>query len=190
MQTFVASYNLEENAEILDNKRLFKQLLEGYQITNSLVNNKGWIHHPAVTMWRGHEAALYVYLREIRSECLRRGIGQDSTLLEKCRELTKNHPNNGFPAWWNRSDILSSHKSRLKCKGLIDSLAAAIKKKYKIKCFDDWSEVHFKRTKNELRFEDVKKLRSFLTIGENALISNYYDQFGWSEPLNLLYIWP
>lgn len=92
MQTFypVDTANFRDIARVLDNKRLNKQALEGWQIMMTLLEldpqgnhrpAKGWKNHPAVKMWRGHEYALNMYVQQMVHEWLRRGF--KSTIGEK-----------------------------------------------------------------------------------------------------------
>jgi hypothetical protein len=85
MQTFVpiASTDYSDIAKVLDNKRLLKQALEGWQILMVLEKlnpegqfrePKGWVNHPAVKMWRGHTPALYRYVNDMLHEASNRGI--------------------------------------------------------------------------------------------------------------------
>jgi hypothetical protein len=84
MQTFVPlTDSFEDIAKVLDNKRLNKQALEGWQILMVLLEldpqgnhriPKGWVNHPAVRMWRGHEYALYRYIDVMVTEWKRRGF--------------------------------------------------------------------------------------------------------------------
>lgn len=194
MQTFLTSYNLSENAKVLDNKRLFKQLLEGYQILNTIINNGQWENHPAVKQWKSTPQALFWYIHSIWNECKIRGIAENSNLYFRCKDLLlEKDLNEQFlenPKWWNRQDIISSHRGRLKCKGLIDSICAIIKKKNKIKNLDKWLKERFHKTKNQLKYSDIENLKSWLTEEEKSLISNHYDQFNWSESESLEYVWP
>lgn len=94
MQTFVPlTSSYEDIARVLDNKRLNKQALEGWQILMNLLEldpqgqqrvSKGWSNHPAVKMWRGHETALYLYIQAMVAEWKRRGF--KSTIGEKAKE--------------------------------------------------------------------------------------------------------
>jgi len=55
MQTFLPYKNYSQCAEILDNKRLNKQILESYQILKVLSGQSpsgAWRNHPAVLMWK------------------------------------------------------------------------------------------------------------------------------------------
>lgn len=85
MQTFLpfANTNFAESAKVLDNKRLNKQALEGWQILMTLWEldptgehrtPKGWVNHPAVKMWRGHEFLLYQYVLAMTNEWIDRGF--------------------------------------------------------------------------------------------------------------------
>jgi hypothetical protein len=93
MQTFVpVTDSFESIAKVLDRQRLNKQALEGWQILMTLLEldprgnhraPKGWVNHPAVKMWRGHEMALYVYIQAMVNEWKRRGY--KSTIGDKAK---------------------------------------------------------------------------------------------------------
>ncbi len=93
MQTFVPlTSSFEDIAKVLDRQRLNKQALEGWQILMTLLEldpqgnhriPKGWVNHPAVKMWRGHEIALYRYIEAMVDEWKRRGY--KSTIGDKAR---------------------------------------------------------------------------------------------------------
>lgn len=93
MQTFVPLISsFEDIARTLDNKRLNKQALEGWQILMTLLEldpqgnhriPRGWVNHPAVKMWRGHEMALYLYIDAMVIEWKRRGY--KSTIGDKAK---------------------------------------------------------------------------------------------------------
>lgn len=93
MQTFVpVTDSFEHIAKVLDNKRLNKQALEGWQILMTLLEldpqgdhrvPKGWVNHPAVKMWRGHEIVLYQYIDAMVVEWKRRGY--KSTIGDKAK---------------------------------------------------------------------------------------------------------
>ena len=133
MQTFVpiASLSYENMAKYLDNKRLNKQALEGWQIMMTLLEldpqgndrkPKGWVNHPAVRMWSKHEYELYKYVMAMTSEWQSRGFkttidikatntimtarekGKLPMLSEKPRWMTK---------WADFEKIASSHRVAL-----------------------------------------------------------------------------
>jgi hypothetical protein len=76
MQVFLPDSNFATCAEVLDTKRLVKQLLEGRQIMTILANESpsgAWRNHPAVKMFKGYERTLYSYLFAIKDEMVNRG---------------------------------------------------------------------------------------------------------------------
>lgn len=76
MQVFLPESNFKHCAEVLDHKRLVKQLLEGRQIMTVLAGespSNAWRNHPAVKMFKGYEHDLYFYLKAIRTEMEQRG---------------------------------------------------------------------------------------------------------------------
>lgn len=132
MQTFVPlTSSFEAIAKVLDNKRLNKQALEGWQILMNLLEldpqgnhriSKGWSNHPAVRMWRGHEYALYRYIIAMVDEWKQRGY--KSTIGDKARAtimraielgIVDGHTEN--PSWLSSFDqfsvIASSHRLAL-----------------------------------------------------------------------------
>jgi hypothetical protein len=132
MQTFVPlTESYDDIAKVLDNKRLNKQALEGWQILMNLLEldpqgnfrpAKGWRNHPAVKMWRGHEMALYVYIQAMVKEWKSRGF--NSTIGEKAQATMLraeqlgllDHPSDP-PAWIRDmslfDEIASSHRIAL-----------------------------------------------------------------------------
>ena len=137
MQTFlpVATVDFDEVAKLLDNKRLNKQALEGWQIMMTLLEldpqgeyrkPKGWVNHPAVKMWRDHEAVLFTYVMAMVKEWKARGyqstIDQkaDKTIdvaLQLCLIEEGEH---SLPSWMQDSskfeEIASSHRKALLAK--------------------------------------------------------------------------
>jgi hypothetical protein len=195
MQTFLTSYNLAQNAAVLDGKRLFKQLVEAYQILSTLSTGKGWINHPATKQWAGSEVFLFEYIRAIHTECHNRGIALHTKLLTKSATIISTVYSKQLstqPTWWNRPDITVTHRSRLLCKGQIDAYCVAIKKFHGVKKMDDWIVARFKKTKNQLRHTDLNNLRFLIPneLAEEYIPKNHYSQFNWEKDLTLDYIWP
>lgn len=121
MQTFLPEYTLVGSAEALDNKRLNKQILEGYQILKLLSDysdKKAWAHHPAVLMWKGHEYSLRSYTQTMIAEARTRGIKTDKN-QQNLWDLEKSYGKNwgtGMPSWfsgknWDRIRI--THQANL-----------------------------------------------------------------------------
>ena len=132
MQTFVpVTSSFEDIAKVLDNKRLNKQALEGWQILMTLLEldpqgnhriPKSWVNHPAVKMWRGHEMALYRYIDAMVIEWKRRGY--KSTIGDKAKativramELGLIDEISSNPTWLSNlstfKDIAISHRVAL-----------------------------------------------------------------------------
>jgi hypothetical protein len=115
MQTFMSEPHLYDCAAVLDDKRLNKQYLEGWQILNAIaqtpegggqrVNGKIPFasNHPATNQWRGHEYALSGYLACVEAELNIRGI-KTVTIMEKIQQTMKENgwfqQLSGLPSWW------------------------------------------------------------------------------------------
>ena len=94
MQTFVPSdLSFEDNARILDYRRLGKQRVECKQILQALSYGTSWTNHPATQMWRGYEPALRRYMAAMIREWIDRGYNN-----------TMDIPRGGgrvkMPPWW------------------------------------------------------------------------------------------
>lgn len=105
MQTFLPYADFNKSAKVLDDKRLWKQVLEAKQILNVLNKKKldmptGWRNHPAVLMWEGYEAALKVYQFYMLREWIWRRFQQRICVSYEC------------PSWLN-GPIHSTHRSNL-----------------------------------------------------------------------------
>jgi hypothetical protein len=122
MQTFLPSKTFNTSAEMLDNKRLNKQILEGYQILNVLSNDDphaGWRNHPAVKMWRGSEHFLYSYVLAMVAEANKRGIKTDKNMenLSSLRNRMKDGWGTSSPDWYHDEllmrKITTTHRANL-----------------------------------------------------------------------------
>ncbi len=80
MQTFLPYADYHLSARVLDNKRLGKQRVECKQILIALIEGRGWIHHPATKMWKGHLAALVDYTVAICNTWIAKGF--DDSILD------------------------------------------------------------------------------------------------------------
>lgn len=122
MQTFLTSTNSLECAQSLDNKRLNKQILEGYQILNVLSGRSkggGWRNHPAVLMWKGYEHGLWKYIESMVQIANLRGIKTENnvknlnTLYAECAEDWGTE----HPAFWRDEHkvmrIITTHRANL-----------------------------------------------------------------------------
>lgn len=122
MQTFLPSKTFNTSAQMLDNKRLNKQVLEGYQILNVLSNDDphaGWRNHPAVKMWRGSEHFLYSYVLAMVAEANKRGIKTDKNMenLTRLRNANKDRWGTDSPFWYHDELIMrkinTTHRANL-----------------------------------------------------------------------------
>jgi hypothetical protein len=133
MQTFlpIATTNFEDIAKMLDRQRLNKQALEGWQILMVNLeldpdgNNrkpKGWVNHPAVKMWKGHERTLLRYILAMTDEWVARGyrttIGDKAvaTMIAGLK-LRRTVAFEELPAWMENQEkflaIAKSHRLAL-----------------------------------------------------------------------------
>ena len=119
MQTFVPFADFNESAEVLDNKRLNKQLLEGRQIYQILVSGRrtgGWVNHPAVKMWRNYDMSFFNYLESVKNECVHRGIQTEknwNAILDLHEKNWNRGSNIVMPPWWNDQRVHESHRNNL-----------------------------------------------------------------------------
>ena len=107
MQTFVPLPNITDSANVLDKQRCWKQVVETYQILNSLSSGKGWIHHPATKMWKNHTECLKFYFNEFYTVSIEKWNIQIRA-FSKMRisgEIV-------YPDWWG-GPIHSSHRAAL-----------------------------------------------------------------------------
>lgn len=121
MQTFLPYPDFRLSAIALDNRRLGKQRVEGWQILEVLrskrekpYNSTGWMHHPAVLMWEGYEHSLATYTLAVIGEWQRRAFN-DSMLARVSDRLQELH--GGFtkanPPWLGDQRLHSSHRAAL-----------------------------------------------------------------------------
>jgi hypothetical protein len=122
MQTFFPYKDYDMSAQALDSKRLNKQVLECYQILKVLSNpdpRAGWRNHPAVKMWRNHEAELWNYTMAMVYEATDRGIKTDKNLdnLNALHKSEGMYWGFGEPTWFNDSIVMAkvnaTHKANL-----------------------------------------------------------------------------
>ncbi len=120
MQVFLPERSFWDSAAALDQKRLVKQLLEGRQIMTILVGenkSNAWTNHPAVRMFRGHHAALYVYLAAIRYEMHLRGYSWQKNWAEIERIMKSNMQPYSLPKWMHNeytvNSVVTTHRGRL-----------------------------------------------------------------------------
>lgn len=122
MQTFLPSTNFAWAAQMLDSKRLNKQILEGYQILNVLSNQSptgGWRNHPAVLMWKNHEGVLLKYIGYMIHEAKQRGIQttKNESNIKSLFDKVGNSWGKTLPKWLNNDltsmRIVTTHRASL-----------------------------------------------------------------------------
>ena len=122
MQTFLPHINSLDAARALDNKRLNKQILEGYQILKVLSGaspSGAWRNHPAVLMWKGYEHGLWNYIRSMVDVASLRGIKTENN-VNNLKELYKQYSKdwgNEHPNFWRDENkvmrIITTHRANL-----------------------------------------------------------------------------
>lgn len=111
MQTFLPYKSFKKSAKVLDKKRCWKQCVETMQILRGLqgeANGGGWLRHPAVLMWKGHEEFLKHYFNvflKVAKE--KHGINTKYEYLKvKKKKITK-------PFWYGKKKFHRGHRARL-----------------------------------------------------------------------------
>ena len=121
MQTFLPSADYEYAAQTLDNKRLNKQILEGYQIMKVLSGaseSGAWRNHPAVLMWKNAEHSLMDYIDNMVYEANFRGIKTDKNVLnlQTLKRSFSSRWGKSQPVWQkpeHLNRVITTHKVNL-----------------------------------------------------------------------------
>lgn len=122
MQVFIPESDFSLCAEVLDYKRLVKQLLEGRQIMSVLAKespSNAWRNHPAVKMFEGAEHDLYFYLKAIRNEMQHRGYKWENNWAVIKDTYQRNFVDQPYtmPVWMQDAElserIIITHRGRL-----------------------------------------------------------------------------
>lgn len=115
MNTFLPYKDFYKCAKCLDDKRLYKQIVECKQIRETLRLkrqgedvSKRWGNHPAVLMWEGNEAKLRAYQMTMLNEwCDRRWTANLSDMDLYWGVGEKN------PLWLGDERLHKSHRAKL-----------------------------------------------------------------------------
>ena len=113
MQTFLPFADFKDSALVLDRARLGKQRLEAKQIIMTLEGttpHRGWQHHPAVLMWRGHTEVLALYGLVVCMEWRRRGYVDNMLSFFALRVPKQDF---AVPWWLGYEPFHLSHQSNL-----------------------------------------------------------------------------
>jgi len=191
-------YSFKNSARVLDNKRLGKQRVEGYQILNLLCGKDGkWRNHPAVLQWKGYEWILFDYICDM---CLvwRDERGFKDTIYEKVDDMDvpENEPyaelRTMLPPWMGWPEVHISHRSRLLFKGRVDAAILALKTQFLPKGYklSEFLKTAAFPKPNVFTQNDIQILEELLAKNGVIIRANHYSQFGWEEPDNIPYFWP
>lgn len=118
MQVFVSFPNIHDSLDLLDKKRLVKQVIECGQILDVILQRKtgkGWVNHPVVKMWENNPEALQEYKNQ--GYCLAFNKFSVCWVKTKLEDLPHGYMPK-MPDWWGRPDIHESHLSNLKRKAI------------------------------------------------------------------------
>lgn len=112
MQTFLPYRDFQKSASVIDNKRLWKQVLEADGIIQIIVGRrKGYKNHPAVKMWEGYCDALICYRNECVREWLKRRLHYGERQFEF--DTPYNTRLSKDPPWFGDERLHSSHRAAL-----------------------------------------------------------------------------
>lgn len=215
MQTFLPYHPIESKdtgtwdfnntAEVLDNKRLNKQVIEAAQILDILCGkyaDNRMRNHPAILQWKGHEWMMLDYLTNMCMECRTRDIR--CSTYNRLNGYIMGMPHNSsqdLPEWMGRPEIFASHRSRLLFKGRCDAALQALKTLVKLPknvtirfwLISNDSPIvvsnEYVKTKM-MQHRDVEQIEEHLFAHRCDIPPNFYRQYKWTEPDNIPYVWP
>jgi hypothetical protein len=115
VNTFLPFADFKMCAVCLDDKRLYKQIVECKQILRALRGEvKGYKNHPATKMWKGYEDALSDYMGVMFEEwATRRYKGYIPRFFLNRTYHDINAVAGSMPSWFGRPSFHDSHKARL-----------------------------------------------------------------------------
>lgn len=124
MQTFLPYPSFRDSARALDNRRLSKQLVEGAQILDTLLDGAKMVGNPyPYLMWDRYEVALLRYLLNCYDEWQRRLVDGErgGKLLHKSGEQVLEYvvwrgkpiTTCNLPPWLGDERLHSSHRAAL-----------------------------------------------------------------------------
>jgi hypothetical protein len=114
VQTFLPYRDFNKCAQVLDLRRLGKQLVECQQIMRAITDpTYGWQNHPAVNMWRGYDWLLWKYACAMHTEWLRRGRKSHASFRAIESALPAFWQSRERSSWLGDKRLHSSHRSNL-----------------------------------------------------------------------------
>ena len=105
MQVFICDRMMSKSAQILDNKRLNKQIVEAFQIVEDRLPN---FNHPAYLFWKNYKEELRMYMFYLCMEYKHR-FGKE----HKCSSVCLNPTINSFSFILDFELVFLSHKVNL-----------------------------------------------------------------------------
>ena len=106
MQVFVCDSSMSRSAQMLDSKRLNKQIVEAFQLVEDRLPN---LHHPAYMFWKEHKKELRMYMSCLCAEYTRR-YGKE----HKCANVASKPTTDSFASFIPEFDLLLlSHRVNL-----------------------------------------------------------------------------
>ncbi len=117
MNTFLPFADFLQSAKCLDKRRCFKQVVETYQILNTLRgNSEGWKNHPVIRMWKSYEDCLQWYYNIFYQYCLDIHKINFQKLPKPC--LLPKYMK--YPPWLGYEPLHHSHRANLLRKSIED----------------------------------------------------------------------
>lgn len=110
--TFILDNDFKISASILDDSRLWKQVVEGNQIVDSIIYNTGWKNHPITKAWKNNLDALKYYINIHLKEFIKRQKKKNkgTKVSYSFFEL----PESFELPWWTQWDrLIYSHRAML-----------------------------------------------------------------------------
>ncbi len=108
MQTFLPYVDPLLVGDVLDQKRLGKQRVEGNQILDLLEGraDNNWKYHPATRMWTGYETALKFYINVMITNWIERGRENNMPYHDATGPMA-------WPPWMRDPRLVYSHRANL-----------------------------------------------------------------------------
>lgn len=179
---------------MLDNKRLWRQMIEAKKILETLLEIAPPFHQTTVNQWQGHENFLLQYCLVLTDEAWDRGMksfGIKAQLMTLAKKYRLNTNNPIPPDWFGRPDIHSSHRGYLLLRGEVDAICESIKKHHKVRSINKWLKLRGFKAKAQLDDADFRSLEDYCNKNKvDRSIKSWYAQWGWKERLESEIITP
>tara|TARA_R110000744_G_scaffold7864_8_gene26910 strand:+ start:2963 stop:3565 length:603 start_codon:yes stop_codon:yes gene_type:complete len=187
MQTFFPNHQIKKSARMLDDKRLWRQILDSQKILGILLDTAPPYKNPIVLQWAGYENFLLHYCLVMTDEAWDRGMksfGVKAELMTLAKKY-KLHTNNPLPPeWLGKYYIHESHRAYLLLRGEVDAICESIKKHHKVRSINKWLKLKGFKAKAQLDDVDFRSLEDYCNKNKvDRSIKSWYAQWGWIERL-------